>query len=76
MSPPVPSPAKFSVTRGLASTLRTRAPGVLYITTDSAPSQRNHTGMGSGDPAGVTVVSQTTISSRRWSATRAPNSVL
>ena len=41
-----------------------------------APSQRNQTGMGSGEPAGVTVVSQTTISSRRWRATRAPNSVL
>ena len=29
--------------------------------------------MGSGAPRGLTVVSQTTISSRRWRAARAPN---
>ena len=76
MSPPRPSPPKFSVTRGLASTLRTRAPGIEYMSTDSAPSQTNHTGLGSGEPAGVTVVIHTTTSSRRWRATRAPKSVL
>ena len=75
MSPPRPTPEKLSVTRGFASTLRTRAPGWLYMATDSAPSQMNQTGMGSGEPAGVTVVIQTTISSRRCRATRAPNSV-
>jgi hypothetical protein len=56
--------------------LRTRAPGWLYTATESAPSQMNQTGIGSGAPRGVTVVSQTTISSRRWRAARAPNSVL
>ena len=76
MSPPPPSPAKFSDTRGLASMLRIRAPAMLYIATDSLPSHTNHTGMGSGDPDGVIVVNQTTISSRRWRATRVPNSVL
>src|SRR4051812_30360417 len=75
MSPPRPSPAKFSVTCGLASMLRTRAPGMLHMATDSAPSHTNHTGLGGGVPRGVTVVSHTTMSSRRWRATRAPNSV-
>src|SRR5262245_61555816 len=74
-SPPPPSPAKLSDTRGLASMLRTRGLCRLYMRTDSPPSQRNQTGMGTGAPAGVTVVIQTTMSSRRWRATRAPNSV-
>ena len=55
--------------------LRIRVPAWLYMTIDSAPSHRNQTGMGSGAPRGVTVVSQTTVSSRSWRATRAPNSV-
>jgi hypothetical protein len=55
--------------------LRTRAPRWLYIDTTSPPSHRNPTGRGRGAPAGVTVVSHTTISSRRRRATLAPNSV-
>src|SRR5215218_6956901 len=74
-SPPPPSPAKFSDTCGLTSMLRTRGLRRLYMRTDSPPSQRNQTGTGTGSPTGVTVVIQTTISSRRWRATRAPNSV-
>ena len=76
MSPPRPSPAKLSDTFGLDSRLRTRAPSWLNITTDSPPSHRNHTGIGIGPLLGATTVIQTTISSRRCAATRAPNAVL
>ena len=69
MSPPRPSPAKFSETRGFASMLRWRAPGWLNMITSSPPSQWNHTGLGSGLPFGVTVVIQIAMSSRRWAAT-------
>src|SRR4051794_25122045 len=75
MSPPRPLPAKFRLTRGFCSRLRTRVPGMLYMLTASAPSHTNHTGAGTGAPPGVTEVSQTTVSSRRWTAARAPNSV-
>src|SRR4051795_196724 len=77
MSPPLPSPAKFSDTFGLASTLRTRpVSGRLKTWTVSAPSHQNHTGEGNGAPPGVTVVSHATRSSRRWRATSAPKFVL
>ena len=75
MSPPSSSPRKLSVTCGFAARLRTRSPAWEYMTTVSSPSQRNQTGRGSGAPEGETVVIQTTISSRRWRATRAPNSL-
>ena len=52
--------------------LRTRGLRRLYMRTDSPPSQKNQTGMGTGSPAGVTVVIQTTISSRRWRANAGP----
>ena len=52
----------MSDTFGFASRLRTRGLSLLNITTDSPPSHRNHTGIGSGAPEGVTVVIQTTIS--------------
>ena len=77
MSPPWPLPAKFSETFGLLRMLRTRpVSGRLKTRTVSSPSHQNQTGLGSGAPLGVTVVSHTTWSSRRWRATRAPNSVL
>src|SRR4051812_10626505 len=75
MSPPRPFPPKLRLTRELASTLRTRAPGMLYMLTVSSPSHMNQTGLGRGAPAGVTVVIHTTVSSRRWRATRAPKSL-
>src|SRR4051794_2797160 len=77
MSPPSGVPAKFRETRGLASVLRERAvPARLKTRTVSGSSHTNHTGLGSGLPAGPTVVSHTTRSSRRWRAARAPNSEL
>ena len=75
MSPPRRSPSKFSDTWALAAKFRTRADGMLYTSTDSAPSHRNHTGLGSGPPLRETVVIHTTTSSRRWRATRTPNSL-
>src|SRR5215212_8432968 len=41
-----------------------------------SPSQRNQTGEGCGVPSEPTVASQTTWSSARWRAARAPKSVL
>ena len=77
MSPPEPSPAKFSATFGLCSMLRVRAvSGSEKTITSSWPSHQNQTGEGSGAPPGVTVVSQAMRSSRRWRATRAPRSVV
>jgi hypothetical protein len=76
MSPPVPFPAKFSDTCGSTARFRARAvSGRLNTRTVAAPSQRNHTGLGSGLPPAPTVVSQSTRSSRRCRITRAPNSV-